>query len=48
MGTLTKSLIIGGSILGGTGLIYEILGDTGVINVPTIGKKLIPSLEEKS
>ena len=47
MGTLTKSLIIGGSILGGTGLIYEILGDTGVINVPTIGKKLIPSLKEK-
>ena len=38
MGTLTKSLIIGGSILGGAGLIYEVLGDTVIDEAPTLLK----------
>ena len=38
MGTLTKSLIIGGSILGGAGLIYEVLGDTVIDKAPTLLK----------
>ena len=47
MGKLTKGLIIGGSILGGAGLIYEILGDTVIYKAPTIGKKLFLSLKVK-
>ena len=47
MGNLTKGLIIGGSILGGAGLIYEILGDTVIYKAPTIGKKLFLSLKVK-
>lgn len=37
MSSLTKGLIIGGSILG-TGLIYEILGDTVINKTPTLLK----------
>ena len=38
MGKLTKGLIIGSSILGGAGLIYEILGDTVIDKAPTLFK----------
>jgi len=38
MVSLTKGLIIGGSILGGAGLIYEILGDKVIDKAPTLFK----------
>ncbi len=48
MGTLTKSLIIGGSILGGAGLIYEILGDTVIDKAPTILKLIRGKSSDKT
>jgi len=35
---LTKGLIIGSSVLGGAGLIYEVLGDTVIDEAPTLLK----------
>ena len=48
MGTLTKSLIIGGSILGGAGLIYEVLGDTVIDKAPTLLKLIRGKSSDKA